>query len=226
GLLDNLQFTSPTPTYVFAFRDQESFAPFARATGSENVAGFFNSAGEANYIALNMGAGRAPESIVYHEDVHYLFEENDPLVRRWLNEGLAEYYSTFTVDNGVPSVGKPIESHIRWLRTHRLIPLAELFATTHASRDYHEGDRQGVFYAESWALVHYVLLGSSHKAEMVDFLSRLGRGEPTDTAFRSALGGDYGAVEEELWRYVRQEAFQFVKLRQEGSTAAESLRVA
>src|SRR5262249_16193790 len=69
-------------------------------------------------------------------------QENDPLVPLWLNEGLAEYYSTFTVDNGVPSVGKPIESHIDWLRTHRLIPLAELFATTHASRDYHEGDRQ------------------------------------------------------------------------------------
>src|SRR5262249_16193789 len=83
GLLDNLQFTSPMPTYVFAFRDQESFAPFAHATGSENVAGFFSSAGEANYIALNMGAGRAPESIVYHEYVHYLSRRTT----RWCRSG-------------------------------------------------------------------------------------------------------------------------------------------
>ena len=77
---------------------------------------------------------------------------NRPDLPLWLNEGLAELYSSFQLRGKKAAIGRPIDSHIHWLRDHALIPVGELFAIDHSSKDYNEGSRRGVFYAQSWAL--------------------------------------------------------------------------
>ena len=37
------------------------------------------------------------------------------------------------------------------------MPLHELFAVTHNSPQYNESTRQGMFYAESWLLTHFLM---------------------------------------------------------------------
>ena len=130
---------------------------------TKDIAGFFIRGAAANYIALTT------ESLddfgtVYHEYMHQVVDntmESSPL---WFNEGLAEYYTSFSVttDGQRASLGKVLPWHVLLLR-QQWVPLATLLAVTHESPLYNEKNRMGVFYSESWALVHYLLLGEQQK---------------------------------------------------------------
>ena len=77
----------------------------------------------------------------------------------WLNEGLAEYYSTYALAaNGKRAdIGRPIPRHVALLR-ERFLPITQLIGVERSSELYNEGDRQSIFYAEAWALTHYLMV--------------------------------------------------------------------
>jgi hypothetical protein len=70
-------------------------------------------------------------------------------------------------------VGLPIENHVFLLRYEGLIPLAQLFGINTESSVYNEGIRQGIFYAESWALHYYVMLGRPELCEKLNLRLKL-----------------------------------------------------
>lgn len=60
----------------------------------------------------------------------------------WFNEGLAEYYSTFSITGDQKIVmGKPIASHVYLLR-NKMLPLRTLFQVDHKSPHYNERDKR------------------------------------------------------------------------------------
>ena len=99
--------------------------------------------------------------VVYHEFVHLLVNNSVRSMPLWFNEGLAEYYATFEVQR-VGRIARPRnvqEDHVLLLRD-RFLPLESIVAVDHDSPLYNESDKTSIFYAESWALVHYLLMGS------------------------------------------------------------------
>ena len=74
----------------------------------------------------------------------------------WLNEGLAEFFQNTDIRDKDVLVGQPSPDNIIYLRQHRLIPLPMLFQVDATSPYYHEEEKGSVFYAESWALTHYL----------------------------------------------------------------------
>ena len=99
----------------------------------------------------------------------------------WLREGLAEVYATFQERDGGKSavLGAPDPDHLRLLQNTSLIPLQDLIAVTQMSPIYNEGDRRGVLYAESWALVHYLMYGNKARApQLTAFLAAVKSGAP------------------------------------------------
>ena len=131
-----------------------------------NLGGFFQAGQDLNFIALNLEASSDnPYHLIYHEYVHNLLNNFKVRFPPWLNEGLAEYYSTFEVTDGDKKIllGRAIENHILYLRQNKFLPLATLFTVDHNSPDYNENSKKGVFYAESWALVHYLMLGNPER---------------------------------------------------------------
>ena len=98
--------------------------------------------------------------------------------------------------------------------------MGELFAIDRDSPDYNEGERRGVFYAQSWALVHYMLNDDDRRRRIVEFLNRSASGEPMDTAFENAFGTDYKTVEDGLRGYIEQRVFSYKKI--EASIPPES----
>ena len=71
-----------------------------------------------------------------------------------------------------------------------MIPLSQLMNVDHSSPDYNERDRQGVFYAESWLLTHFLMSDANPalKARFGRFTKLLEDGENTQQAFTNALG--------------------------------------
>jgi tetratricopeptide (TPR) repeat protein len=206
-LLAKSKFTSSTPTIVMVFKDFDSYKKF----GPPNTAGYFQPGEDRNYIALSavMDEANDPFSTIFHEFVHLLIKNNVQNMPLWFNEGLAEYYSTFQIKDGDRKVylGKVISSHVFTMRERKLVPLQTLFNVDHSSPLYNEKEKSSLFYAESWALVHYLTLNAERKPQLTRFLNLLLSGQSPDKAFPVAFGADYSVIEKELKEYVRRDSY-------------------
>jgi tetratricopeptide (TPR) repeat protein len=185
----NQVLETPTrlPTWVYVFADEAGFRAY-RPRDFENVGGVFHPAPDRNLIAFAHGSGALATEVLYHEYTHCYLRGKLPSLPTWLNEGMAEYYSTFDPSGDLSAeIGKPRAGYAEWFRAHPLMPLEELFPIEASSEDYHRNsDRRLTFYAESWALVHFMLHGPPDRARhFADYLGRLRRGEPAADAFEA-----------------------------------------
>lgn len=200
-----IKFTSPVPTTVVVFKSQSAYKPF----NPSNAAGYFQPGPDINYITLTTerrNDADEPFHIIFHEYVHLLVNNMLTNVPDWFNEGLAEYYSTFYVDDERKAfLGSVVSNHVLYLREQKLLPLKVLFTVDRRSPYYNEGSKRGVFYAESWAMVHYLIQGNKGQRvpQLGTFLDLLARGTPVEDAFKKAFQVDYSVIEKELKDYVQ-----------------------
>lgn len=203
------------PTVVFVFQNDSSLTPYKPTFEGKPVAlaGFFSGSIDRNLIAINAASQQSALRVVFHEYAHFLVQNTSGRLPPWANEGLAGFYETFQDRNGGKSalIGVPNEDHIALLKNSTLMPLRDLLAIDYTSPEYNEGNRRGVFYAESWALLHYLQLGSPQRAtQLPRYLARLHDGEPAE-AFQ-AVFGDPATLERELRDYLRNFSFPALRL--------------
>nr|MBA3240549.1 DUF1570 domain-containing protein [Acidobacteriota bacterium] len=217
-LLPFEHFDPSVPTTVIVFRDDRKYAPFKplyRGQTASGVAGYFQPGDEVNYITLaaDSDGARGHSSTLLHEYTHLLVNNYFRLAPLWLAEGLAEYYSTARLSNDKKrlTLGRPSRQRVQALRAPQpLLPLAELFAVNNESPHYFEQAKRGLFYAQSWALVHYLLNGSNggaRRGQLARFLILLSEGTPDREAFRQAFETDLEGMAAELSTYVRRGAY-------------------
>ena len=199
---------SSVPTTVVVFRDDASFVPFKPLYQGRpaNIAGFFQPGDDVNYIAMSLDPRlRDPFSVAFHEYVHLHLRDNVPGVPLWLNEGLAEFYGSLQFSGNEAVLGAPLP-YIRYLRNEELLPLTTLLSIDTSSPHYNEQDKSGVFYGESWALVHYLMLGggAGRQEQFKRFLHQVGRGDDTAKALEDSFGMTLETIEKELRAYVNR----------------------
>jgi Tfp pilus assembly protein PilF len=210
--------TSPVPTVVVVFRNDRSFTPFKPVFQGKPlaVAGYFTPGEDVNYMAVNAERDASAYSATFHEYTHFLIRNAVGDAPVWINEGLAECYQTFEASNGGKSavIGVPDPDNLRMLRaTPTLLPIAQLIAVDRDSAMYNEGERRGLFYAESWALVHYLTFGSPQRAgQLAAYLAAIAGDVAGPEAFRLAFGADTAALDRELQRYVRSPGLTALRL--------------
>ena len=208
-MFPNAVHHSPVPTTVVVFKSDDSYRPFKP---NENVAGYFQAGQDVNYITLTteVRGQQDPFAIIFHEYTHLLINNTTPNMPLWFNEGLAEYYSTFSIRNNTDVIiGSPISSHVFLLRENRMLPLRTLFKVDDKSPYYNEGDKQSVFYAESWALIHYLILGKDGQRfpQMGNFLKLIAADVPLEAAFQQAFATSFENMEKELHGYVQRDRY-------------------
>ncbi len=204
-LFSQMKLTSPVPTTVIVFKNDQDFDAYR---SSKWAGGYFLSSEDKNYIVLPLGADRDDTySIIFHEYVHYLVISNfgRNRIAPWFNEGIAEYYDKFQiVDDQTFSVGGISKRHLQTLRSSPLIPFKEFFSTDHATLQNKGNHGASIFYAQSWAFIHYLIHGSNGKraAQFGKFMTLTLNGEPSDLAFQQAFNTDYSILENELKFYI------------------------
>lgn len=215
-LKPDLKVNSPMPTTIFVFRNESTFEPYEPLYQGKpmRVAGFYQPSHDGNFMTVLAGWNVDARARVYHEFLHEFLDTNLPPQPLWFEEGMADFYSTFRATDDEAEIGRPVEDHVRWLREKTLLPLDQLFAVDHSSPEYNEESRRGVFYAESWALVHYLMVGDPKRAEqLARFLILLQSGKPQREAFQEAFGGaDSSKMLGELTRYARGNRFLFMRV--------------
>jgi tetratricopeptide (TPR) repeat protein len=208
SLLIKANLNSSVPINVVVFKSHDAYKPFA----PPGTAGYFQPGEDVNYIAVDAQLeGEYPFDVIFHEYTHFLTRNNLPNAPLWFDEGLAEFFSTFTVskDETRIEIGDPVSNHVFYLREQKLIPLQEIFAVDHRSPLYNESNKKGVFYAESWALVHYLMYGDDRKhfPQLMAFIDKLITNVPVETAFQQAFQTDYKSMEKVLRGYVQHDKY-------------------
>jgi tetratricopeptide (TPR) repeat protein len=221
NMFPGLRLASDVPTTLVVFRDNASFQRFkprdARGRVQQWVGGYFMALPDINYMVLSGWANRETTfRTLFHEYTHYVVHRNTRSVPVWLNEGLAEFYSTFRSkyrgEEG-SLIGEPPVSLVRVLRNGPLIPLRELLSDEGARKIFKSQHRIGMFYAQSWALVHYLQMAGWNKgtANLGTYLRALETGTP-EQAVHAAFNMSLRQLESELTKYVQKFSFPALML--------------
>jgi len=145
----------------------------------------------------------------YHEYYHAITLPDFPDLPVWLSEGLADFYGRTDIGDDFVGTGRPDRDSLAFLRETPLIPLDVLFKVDHASPYYNEARKASAFYAESWLLTHYLMIGNQEAHQrLIRYLEALSRGQGSDEAV--AAFGDLKKLQAELAVYLRQKKFLYV----------------
>jgi tetratricopeptide (TPR) repeat protein len=192
------------PTTVAAFASERSFGavvPLYRGRKQE-VDGFFHTDSDRSYIAVNLGAGRErPFETAFHEYLHVYLGQALPAQPAWMAEGLADLVSDWEITADGLRFGGSRPEHLRELRTYGWLPLETLLQVGYVSPMYNEGDRRGQFYAESWALLRWLMRRQDDAwPRLTAFAVAAAAGEDPAQAFARCFGIDLPSAAAELAR--------------------------
>ncbi len=213
-----VNFNAAIPVNVVVFKGDESFPDFRPLNEdgkkTDSAAGYFQSGESANYIVLSVNDKKTPDyRPIFHEYIHSLI--NDKLgrsnIQPWFNEGLAEYYETLQIENDrQATLGDWREDHLLLLRESKLIPFEAFFETDYYSLRRQGNHGAGLFYAQAWALTHYLMHGDNgaRNSQLNKYTQLVLSGKSQRYAFTEAFQTDYQAMERELKKYIEQKNFR------------------
>ena len=212
------EFTAETatPTHVVVFRDSRQFVRVLphdeHGQPLPHVAGFFFPGPATDFIAVGRTGKAFDRRAILHEYAHRMLSRRSNMLPLWLNEGLAEFFSTLDRGAGeLPAViGRPPLEALAELRGGEFVPLTRIVSARPSSKFLGDVDQVRMFYAESWALVHYLLIGrpGASNAGLMAFLDALERHADPEEALKSAFGLTLRQLDNALRAYIRQPEFR------------------
>lgn len=218
----SLKEVSPVPTYVVALKDRGAYNAFqlrnAKGRREKWVAGYFMAQPDAAFMVMPWG-GSDKDSLrlVLHEFAHYLSIRGVSRLPLWVSEGVAEFYSTFRIDTsaGMAVVGEPPRDRLPAIYVLPLLPLERLTTVASASEFADSPDYLNLFYAQSWAFVHYLFVGNkgARTKQIGAYVRALDRGESRAAAFTNAFGGSFEDLRKELFAYIKASQFPYLRLK-------------
>lgn len=172
------------PTRIFLFRGR---APEYGL--SSKIDGYFRP-GLRNNDAIARGSGKRITHVMRHEYAHFLIRNQDSLnYPTWFSEGFAELLATIEVDGEEFEIGNVPDGRQYALQETLWMSFDDLLS----ARSTHEMSsmRMHQFYAQSWALVHYLSYGRPDRAfsaDMSAYLKDIESGISAPAAFENRFG--------------------------------------
>jgi tetratricopeptide (TPR) repeat protein len=209
----NMRLTTGAPLLIFAVQteyDMKSLSPALWKNHKGPLpAGLFQHGWEKQFAIVRLDQDLpGAYNVVYHEYVHTLLHSNFRWLPTWLDEGLADFYGSTRFEGKKSYIGAP-STRVNELKNRAMIPLETLLVVNPWS--YFRGDQNQIstFYAESWALVHYLIFGADMELgkKLSRFYARLQAGDQQLKAFREVFG-DLKIVDSGLRQYVQAFAFR------------------
>lgn len=227
-LFPKVNVDPPDPIVVFAAKNEKTFQSFEPqdylGKGKLSLAGYFLTEPGKNYILLRLDAQQEnPFATVYHEYTHLIFRSSSDWIPLWFNEGIAEFFQNTDIQDKSVALGKPSGDDILYLRQQRLIPLPVLLKIDASSPYYHEEEKGSVFYAESWALTHYLEVTDKQKGthRLRDYLTLMSHHEDSVAAAEIAFGS-VKKLQEELESYIRVGEYKQFELNSAAAPIVDS----
>jgi hypothetical protein len=212
------------PTRLIVYSNAREYEP---VKVNDVAAAYYAGGPDRDYIVMRSFDSES-YPLVVHEYAHLIARHSGAAYPPWLNEGLAEFFSTLVPEAGQMSIGKVPRGRLRELVNGGLMDLNRLLAVTHGSPEYSWQDHVGTFYAQSWALTHMIVTSDAYRAKSGTFVASVGRGVPAADAFQSIYGKTIANVFADLGFYIRGQHFLYftAKYRDPKAAATASARAA
>jgi len=222
----NLRVDPAQPVLILAAKNENTMKMLLpedwEVKGHVHPAGLYQQGEDKHYVILRLdSAGENPFHALYHEYTHALLHLNFTGLPLWLDEGIAEFYGNSQLGEKETKVGTIDNSHLYILGQNKLLPIEVLLNVEHSSPHYNEENRASVFYAESWALVHYLMLDPEARQRqlMKNFIAAWDKSGNQIEAAQQAFG-DLKKFGEVIQAYSRQTMFH-AALYKNGQQSAE-----
>lgn len=208
----------PSPLItILAVKDEGSMRellPEYWAKGHSHLGGIFVFRMNIYFAAVDLDeeAEGAFETF-YHEYYHSVTMPYFPKLPVWLAEGLAEFYGHTKIDDKSVGMGQADGLLLAELQNEPFIPLNVLFQVDQSSPYYNESHKTSIFYAESWALTHYLMIGDrgAHRPLLLAYLKALDQGKSSQQAAAEAFG-DLKKLQSNLMNYLNNASFFYLKV--------------
>jgi tetratricopeptide (TPR) repeat protein len=188
------------PARIVVFRSEKQYKPYAP---NEAAAAFYTPGRYRDYIVLgDTEPDHLPVAI--HEYTHLIVEHSHLKLPVWLNEGWADLYSTLKPNGRKAMVGDLIPGRVQVLMNQKWMSFDELTSVGLKSATYNEKDRAGIFYAESWALVHMLYLAPEYSPKFSNFVAAVNKGKSAAEACQIAYGRTSAQMFADLQAYLRR----------------------
>ncbi len=211
--MPKLKVDASAPLIACVLRDEKGFKALLPedmlGKGAAMPGGLFTASPEKSFVLL-MADTPLDQGYhaIYHEYVHQIMRLNFPELPLWLSEGFAEFFGNANISDGTSDLGIATPNLLLTLENSMMIPLETLLSVANDSPYYRQEGKVEVFYAQSWALTHYFMLGdkNAHTRQLMQFLDLLRQDVPEEEAIKRAFG-DLKILEKNLSRYTRSMAF-------------------
>ncbi|MCW5965106.1 MAG: hypothetical protein KIT83_13790 [Bryobacterales bacterium] len=208
-MLTNSKTQAARPVRVVLFRGKREYEPFSLPGFSD---AYYMSARGRDHIVLSDFAEDA-ERVLNHEYFH-LFSKNAGFdLPVWLEEGLADYFSTLRITAKDVSVGWPIVSHLQYLNSFagNPAPSSQMFTVTRSNR--HQADYRStlLLYAQGWALTHMTFLSQEMRPKSGEFFQAMRNSGDARQAYREVYGLTPEALDQQLAGYINRRSYQYLK---------------
>jgi len=191
------------PVRIVAFRSEGQYKPYRM---SESALAYYTHGRNRDYIVMqDISSEHYPAAI--HEYTHLVVQHAGLKLPVWLNEGWADLYSSLTPKGNQAIVGNLLPGRVQTLLTTKWLDLSVLASVDQNSPMYNERDKAGIFYAESWLLVHMLYLSPDYSANFAKFVLAVANGQDMAQAFQGVYGKGMKEVEKDLERYTKSNKF-------------------
>lgn len=195
----DMKADSPAPARIVLFGSEREYRPYRL---NEFASAYYHGSHDRDYIVMHAAATDSISAAV-HEFTHLLVARSGVRLPIWLDEGLAEVYSTLTAVGGKVRVGAIKAGRYRVLMEQRWLDLETLTEVDDDSPRYTQRDKAGIFYALSWGLAHMLAFSDAYRPKYSEFLKAIDSGSSTRAAFQEVYGKSLSEVQKDLQRYIR-----------------------
>lgn len=177
---------------MVAFPDKKEFQSHLPIRGGKRaeIAGLAHKTPYGVWIGFAAYDDRG-RMVAHHEMVHAIVDAALGSAPLCMNEGLAEFYSTWRATERGGRYGESIPWHQYVVVHDRPLSLDELFSIDTKTPAYARGgDSQKLFYAESWAFIHYLMRLDGRSKRFRELALAIADGVPPRKAFGKAYAGE------------------------------------
>src|SRR6266852_1160095 len=208
--MPNAHLDTGVPIQVLAAKDAKSFAvllpEFPVDKRRAQPTGLCVSGMEKNYVALRLNAGgQVPYQDVFQEYARLILKRSYRNLPPWLEEGYANAFGSMTLTEKGARLGRPDPEDLSVLWESPLLPLDIVLQADRTSPYYTNGSKDTVYFAESRALVHFLLTDAQAAGgkPLDRYVSQVENGaDPLQTARQ--VFGDLNQLRDRLESYVKQ----------------------
>jgi Tfp pilus assembly protein PilF len=198
----------PVPVSVVIFGSEKEYQPYRL---NEFATAYYSSLSDRDLIVV----GKLDEEssrVASHEYTHLVFRQEGYSLPPWLNEGMAELFSTLRATGADTEFGDALPERLKELQRETWVPLETILAVDQQSPYYNEKKQAGSFYDQSWALVHMLATTDKYRPKFWDIVKAINDGTPSVQALETAYSMPLARLETELQHYISGSRFNKLRI--------------